>query len=928
MDKKASKQTPTFESEASFLDELTSIKRVMEDMFSKNENLQKYSIKIGEIFRFCETNYHKNVLLLQKADEFNAVIVNNATKVSTMMKIFKEDNENINHLKEQYDKHLQVIKKTYASIESSKQLYKTLRSTVADLYDKVTRGEAFSYGDANSVPELSNEVKNLKNEKKKGAEEIESLTNQINVVKTKTQNIKQSLGDLKSNDESLSNSLDFVNKQLSAIEDVCSSTKDQILTIKPTIKEKKSTLDDMKKRKNQLTNTNTQLNNTKYELYTNLSQLKEGTKGVKERNLKRNKFLQELKNRSNMHSTEIKETLMKIEYGEQTVKTLQSDFETVTKETEDSQMKFDSINEYAKDVSIQKAEARKQARSMRSDLIKQAFLVSESSNNILQMNRKTSAVNSSIKTTKQQIEEQKKIKKDVKDHGTNVRSETLVLKGDMQQIKEKILQLYDEVDEKRTLTLHLLAKENLERDYNKQIIAQEDSHQKELEEYLRKNRDQDELSDQLREERNIAKKRLVEVNTENDELKAKIKQMEEQIMLMIKDDSEYAKNIIYTHEGSIVTQSENSSLEQDNKNYKDSIFAVERIISRLHTQMATLEYIIMQTNNDFLQQKKEYSAIQSSIDLIRHNIEDREQTKAKLTSDLLTIERHIDKSKHVYEDKLLFMLEKKKELDKLQEKAAILEEKQDKLNQTKYKLIQNQTNLLMERQKYSALVHEFSKPRNVHRWDVIEAVDPQYAAQLRYRASLSSKLDVAHKELLLLQQQKGNLEKELNDANEFLSRSLSRQEVLKRITLYQKDVNEKEQALKSMKAAIGGNQNEMNRSISNIDVLRGKVVQRRGATALIHSRTALASLKNSNKQNTDGWFLTETAMVPIAMGGGFMAKETQERKVQIESDLHIGPSEPHSYRMKKSPLLAGHRKLAKPKTPHTFAKPLSQLAKI
>ena len=66
MEKKASKQTPTFETEADFLDEISHVKTEMNKMFSENENLEKYQIQVGDILRFCETNYHKNVLFFKK----------------------------------------------------------------------------------------------------------------------------------------------------------------------------------------------------------------------------------------------------------------------------------------------------------------------------------------------------------------------------------------------------------------------------------------------------------------------------------------------------------------------------------------------------------------------------------------------------------------------------------------------------------------------------------------------------------------------------------------------------------------------------------------------------------------------------------------------------------------------------------------------
>ena len=930
MEKKAAKGVPSFESEANILDEVTLVKKAIEELLETNPEMQKYATSATDIIRFCENAYKMNVVLLQKVDEYNAMILNNAGKINTMIKIIKTDNENIHELKEEYENNLQLLKKTQETIQRSKNLYQDLRRTVSDLHEKVQRGEAFAYGDDQSLTELSNEVKNLRKEKAKAISDSESLSQQIKETKTSLDNLNEQISKLNEQNESLLSVDATYDKQLSSLEEIVTNTSDEIMKLKPLIVEQKSTIEDQKKQKVRSSNTNSQLRNDKYEVLSKLGMLRDSTKALKEKNTTRTKFLVELKSKSTIKAGEIEDSAIKISLSGKTIDQLNKDMDLITKQTNETQEKYEEEMELSKNIAAQKIELRKRVRDLRSDYIKQAYAVSQSENEVIQTQRKNASTENQIRNEKRKIEEQKKTTKDVIDQGKNTRSETTTLKGDLQKVKEKILNLFDEVDEQRTLAIQFDAKANIQADLLKQINQQNASHQKELEEYQSKQEHQEQLSEKLRKERNILKKKCVSISQENQELLEEIEQLQNLSSMMKTESNNLTEKIIDDHQGSVSTSTENTFLEKENVHYKENTQGVERIISRLQTQRQTLDFILTATQHDYLQQQKEQNACLSSIELIEKDIQKRKTDDEQLRSNILTIERNIDKAKHVYEDKVKSIYEKRMELETLQQKTKTLEEKRDRTKRARFLYFRIQSDLLLERQKYSALIYEFSVPRNIHRWDVIEATDPTYASQLRYRAAISGKLDVAHKLLICLNEEKEKLQAEVNEMKSKAEKSLSKAEVQKRIELYEKDIHEKEEAMRNMRVTIGGNQDVMNRSISNIDTLREKITVKRGTTANIRSRTNLTSMKLrelDNNSNT-GLFITESA-APIPLGAGFIPKEApQERQVSFQSELHVAPSEPHTFRNKRSPLLSANKKIAKPLTPHTtFMKPI-QLNKL
>ena len=98
----------------------------------------------------------------------------------------------------------------------------------------------------------------------------------------------------------------------------------------------------------------------------------------------------------------------------------------------------------------------------------------------------------------------------------------------------------------------------------------------------------------------------------------------------------------------------------------------------------------------------------------------------------------------MFNDKTAEMADSFNELNRLQQKTEELEKKREKMTTLEYKMHRSIAENMIEQQKYVALIHEFSVPRNVHRWHALGAVDPYYVKQLKYRSLLSAKIESSH----------------------------------------------------------------------------------------------------------------------------------------------------------------------------------------
>lgn len=920
MDKGEGKGMPTFESEGDLHEEIAIMLEGIQRDAEGSPELQRYITGINDMYRLFDNTYKKNVELLQKCQEYTANVVLNASKIKAILNATLNNKDNLDDLKVKYEEATTIIKQIHESEEKSKSYIVTLRNTVTQLSEQVHHGAAFSYGDENSLAEISEEVKKLKQEKEKDSNTIKDLESQIQDNNNAIKQINSEIDNLSMTEQNLGKSLSTIEANLEELNSVVTSTSDEIMRLKPINHQAKIDFENGKHRKIQFQSSNTDLKNRRYESFMSLSVLRDKLHATKDNILTRSKLLTELRNKSSNRREECLHAKERIDKSQEEIKDLHNQYDKIVDETENTQIEYDAVIHESQEIAAKKGEVRRQSRQLRSNLIDKSFNVAKSQNDISQTERKNISIIMGIEAEKKNIFEEKLNTHEVKEQGKNIRSETVFLKEDLQKLKENILTLFDEVDQQRSLTMQFEAKAQMSIDVNNQILAQSKAHQEELDEYNQKQLHQNDLSDQLRKERNDLKRKLVAVSNENDNLIEQIQILGNEINQCKTDAKTFTDNTIDDHLQSRLTQAENDDLEKIIERLRNDTLAVERIISRLQTQRQTLDFILTEAEHDKLQIKKEAATSTGNIELSRKAIHDREVKIDEIRSEILTLERHINKSREVYMQKLNQLVESRKELDSLDARTKQLQERRDKVNQRKYELRQIQTDLLLERQKYSALLHEFSVPRNVHRWEVIAAVDPQYAANLRYRAEVTGKIDRAHCLLIDLKKQKEDLTKELQALQKKLSECLTKDEVMKRIELYKEDIKSKDLQMKEFRNQVNGNQTEMYRSISSIDNLRGKVTEKRGMTAVIRSRSNIASMKmNANAQN-DAWFITQGPALTPTYGGGFVATtepQKESRDFDMSSELSIKSTDhPQSFRTKKTPMMVPSMRLAKPKTPH------------
>jgi hypothetical protein len=268
--------------------------------------------------------------------------------------------------------------------------------------------------------------------------------------------------------------------------------------------------------------------------------------------------------------------------------------------------------------------------------------------------------------------------------------------------------------------------------------------------------------------------------------------------------------------------------------------------------------------------EKERQGLENNIKVTRDDLAKKARTIEKVRSQIGLERVFLRKCESQYSEKAGEVMTLFHELTVLETKTRDLEVKRERMQALDYEAHRLAIETLFEKERCVALIHEFSIPRNVHRWDAIAAVDPTYVSHLHYHGLLVGKIDAAHRELIRLREVRDDLRGKLDARFAKRPGKLSRQQVAEYIAKYTEDVIKKDAQIEELSRAVHGNTPSMHSSLASMEDMRQKIVSRHGVAARLRTRSVAAMAPSGDP---GAWFMTE---VPIDTfkGGGFVARGT------------------------------------------------------
>ncbi|VDP91161.1 unnamed protein product, partial [Echinostoma caproni] len=270
---------------------------------------------------------------------------------------------------------------------------------------------------------------------------------------------------------------------------------------------------------------------------------------------------------------------------------------------------------------------------------------------------------------------------------------------------------------------------------------------------------QQNLYEAVRSDRNLYSKNLIEAQDEITEMKRKLKILSHQID-QLKDD-------IATKEAILVKENlerqkvdkEREQLAKDLQRMKIQAAENRAYIEAQEAEEGKLLKIVAEAEQERLRERKEHEQVINERDVLGSQLVRRNDELALLYEKIRIQQSVLCKGEKQFNDRLRDLNLLKQEVRKLRREKAVLQSTACKINDLKTEVHRVQRDLIRERTRARALEEELQNPVNVHRWRKLEGSDPStyemiLKIQVLQKRLISKTEEVVEKELLIQEKEK------------------------------------------------------------------------------------------------------------------------------------------------------------------------------
>eukprot|EP00929_Paragymnodinium_shiwhaense_P008461 TRINITY_DN112414_c0_g1_i1.p1 TRINITY_DN112414_c0_g1~~TRINITY_DN112414_c0_g1_i1.p1 ORF type:complete len:861 (+),score=377.43 TRINITY_DN112414_c0_g1_i1:153-2735(+) len=766
-----------------------------------DKSLEHFRLEYEKLHRALKKSHESEKRLIKKCRELNQEIVSNAAKVQTALNLSKEDQSTIANLKKEIERAWKMVEASHEKEQRAKETIHNLKVEIASLSHLVEQGAGLSVNQENTVNSLITQRDELAKTRDRLEAQVQKL-NGDNILLTETVQKHES--------EKLQGEVEIAN-------------------LKDMLNAKRTEADRELRRRERLDKELQELRGTLHARDKSLAQAKSDVKAQEEQ-----KAL--LENTLKDHQLSVKTRKQEQEKLEAEIEELKTQnkaeehakqkiHEDNTELTKDLKTKAEEIKNWTQDKDkAQKAYDQLKRRKALDDderhelELSRAVLRSDAENLIREIEQLRRQVDSDAKTIAEIMRERetlnrgvidtdartKKQVETVKKHETRTKqleSDVSRVKQDLQEAIKKVYEL-DKAREKYGIELslanskHMAALEELKNRDNKISELQ-----KNYADVKGKLAQQKQLYENVRTDRNLYSKNLVESQDEIAEMKRKFKIMYHQI--------EQLKEEIKEKDQALVKERLGHNTEQNKcQIIKDAMEKAKKRLAQLQSQKETQQAEIKKFLSRFQEaeqernvQKRKYEEIISERDVLGTQLIRRNDELALLYEKIKIQQRTLQQGEIAYKQRL-------EESRGLQIKTAALKRelhigKQQVANidDLKKEVFQLQRELLQERTKVKALSEELENPLNVHRWRKLEGSDPAtYEMMIKVKAlqkRLISKTEEAVENDLAIQDK----EKLYLEMKSLLAKQPG-PEVVEEVGRQQQALKEKTKQMKAMAAEL------------------------------------------------------------------------------------------------------------------------------
>jgi len=312
---------------------------------------------------------------------------------------------------------------------------------------------------------------------------------------------------------------------------------------------------------------------------------------------------------------------------------------------------------------------------------------------------------------------------------------------------------------------------------------------------------QQNLYEAVRSDRNVYSKNLIDAQKEISEMKRKFKIMNHQIEQLKDEITTKDHTLVKEHFDHHKVEKEKEIIKNELVKLRKQTQSTGQIIGKQHVEMKKLSQIIRDAEEEKTRQEKEFIAITNERDILGTQLIRRNEELKSLYEKIKVQMSSLRLGQNQFEEQTAKLHNYSKTINEVKAQQQIAVSQISSLGQLESQVIQLEKEIAQERAKVKALSDEMERPLNVHRWRQLEGSDPHRFAMIRKIQGLQVRLIKKSEEVALKTVQIEEKEKLYIELKNILARKPGL-EVAEQLIIYQHNLKDKQRQIKEMNAQL------------------------------------------------------------------------------------------------------------------------------
>uniref|UniRef100_A0A7S1PLD2 Cilia- and flagella-associated protein 58 central coiled coil domain-containing protein n=1 Tax=Neobodo designis TaxID=312471 RepID=A0A7S1PLD2_NEODS len=801
---------------------LEALERDFEDVIRDlggEDNLERFRLEYEKLHRALKKSHESERRLVKKCQELSQEIMANSAKIQSAIKMSQGDHNTIEAFKAQIEKAWKMVDGAHEKEARAKETIQQLKKEAATLSALVEKGAALTHGQELSLAQLTEENNDLMRERdalstkigqqlheiKEKSEAQQQLDTSVRQKDEELRKVTAKLADLRRDFEREVKSKDRADGQAKELMQVLQARNNEAEMRSTALSEKATKVE-------RLTALILEESTKKNELMTALQTQESQLHDIK-------KAVEDMRESAESRDAAIAKLERDIEERDKEILVVRYE-EQKTQKAKDQRIKLlKKVKQEQEDIEREHVMLQRQIVGLEHEIQAIAKEREKHSSELKKVESAKRVIDGKAESERTQ---QAGIEKDIAKHvdvRTKMADELKALKREITHHTSEVLRLESERERFAELASEANVKfQGAERE-KKIAEMREGDLQKQIEEAAKELVAQQSKYEQVRSDRNLYSKNLIEAQDEISEMKQKFKIMDHQIdqlkeELAMKEKKHFEAETNYKslkEKLAKLRKRTNTLMEQ----YKEATSRSES----LSQEIKQLTKVINQCDTELSQQQEQFLEVTNQRDILGTQLIRRNDELALLYEKIRIQQSTLRKGEAQYADRLRDIQHLNFRVQQLRMELAGMREFAARLPQLKLLVNQTGRELTKEECRVRALLDEVDNPRNVHRYRRLEGSEPQTQVLFTRVKELQEQLlrktsEVEEKERLI--EEKERLYKELREI-------ISRQpgpEVAEQLNVYQDSLQKKSGQLRAMKDSLGHFQEQVKHYKARFDELQ------------------------------------------------------------------------------------------------------------